>query len=363
MEEFSFAYNFLFFSFAFVALGFALECDIKKRMRLRSGQIFIAIFCIAFTVLFGLREIDIGTDTWLYYWQYSNYEDIELGTDFLMYFIFASLNYFSDDPSLFFILMSILYTGSLSIALVRYAKSIDGSPLLVVFSLVAFFFFQSMGINIIRQGVSLGFFVLGLSYFLAHSKTILKSQILIPFALSVGFHFTGLVPIIFFLIAVYFSKLKLWFYISLYSLSTVLAALSVSVLAFKDSFDFGSVDERRSSYLDVSDFTDEYSIGFKPQFVAFNTIFLVIFLLIRKYLITSKEYDYMLKYYILSSAFFYMAFQLPYSDRWGIMSWIILPFLIAPLFRNNGKRKFAILTLLFLIGVFVFFQIILADKA
>ena len=363
MEEFNFTYNFLVFSFAFVALGFALECDIRKQARKRSGQFFIALFCIAFTVLFGIREIDIGTDTWLYYWQYSNYEDIELGTDFLMYFIFAFLNKFSDDPTLFFILMSILYTSSLSIALVRYSKSIDSSPLLVVFSLVAFFFFQSMGINIIRQGVSLGFFILGLSYYLANSKTILKSQILIPFALSVGFHFTGLVPIIFFLIAVYFPKLKLWFYISLYGLSTVLAALSISVLAFKDNFDLGSVDERRSGYLDTSDFSDEYSIGFKPQFVAFNTIFLIIFLLIRKYVLTSKEYDYMLKYYLLSSSLFYMAFQLPYSDRWGIMSWIILPLMLAPLFRDNGKQKFAILTVLFLVSVFVFFQIILPEKA
>lgn len=163
-------------------------------------------------------------------------------------------------------------------------------------------------------------------------------------------------PVLFFLFIVYFNRIKLSVFLYLYVITLVLSAFNVSVLIFKDYLNVSFFDERRSSYLDVSNFDGFYNIGFKPQFVVFNTVFLIVFLLIKKHVYSSKEYIYMLKYYLLSSSLFFMVFQLPYSDRWGIMSWVIIPFLLLPLFKNNNQYKLATFTLLFLTSIFIFFQ-------
>lgn len=50
-----------------------------------------------------------------------------------------------------------------------------------------------------------------------------------------------------------------------------------------------------------------------------------------------------------------MAFQLPFSDRWGLFSWFIIPFLISPVFyspfvKGNIKIHFVIMLVLIYIG-------------
>ena len=357
MDQFNLIYNFLLYSFAFVAIGYGLESDIWRNNRNTSGTVISVIFLCAMLVLFGLRDVEIGTDTEMYYWQYKMYQDIDLGTDFLIYYIFAFLNMFSKDPVLFFILMAALYITTFGTALTRYAKLMVASPLLVVFSFAGFFFFQTMGINIIRQGVSMGFFLLGIIYYLENPQSFWRKGVLIPMLVAVGFHFTALVPIMFLLISVYFGRIKLWAYLALYAVTVVISAFNGSILIFKDLFNISALDERRSSYLDAAEFADLYSIGFKPQFVAFNTLFLIIFLLIRKYIFTSDAYEKLLRYFLLCSSLFFMVFQLPYSDRWGVMSWVIIPFLLAPVFRNSNHVRLATAAVLMITVISIFFQI------
>jgi hypothetical protein len=141
----------------------------------------------------------------------------------------------------------------------------------------------------------------------------------------------------------------------LYFLTLVLSIFSVSLLTFKDYIGFLLVDERRSGYFEVEKFSRLYSIGFKPQFVAFNTLFLLFFAYIRKFVYVSEESTQLFKYYLLTSSLFFMVFQLPYSDRWGVMSWVAIPFLLAPLFKVGTGRRLATVTVLLLTAIFLFF--------
>ena len=115
--------------------------------------------------------------------------------------------------------------------------------------------------------------------------------------------------------------------------------------------------DKRVSYLDDKELS-YYQVGFRPQFATFNTIFLIIFLYINHY-IRIKPYNRLLKYYILASSLFFMAFQLNFSDRWGLFSWFAIPLLLIPIYQYNSKLniKPSFFTL-FLIFVFIFFNLL-----
>jgi hypothetical protein len=355
MESFNLTYNAIIFFAAFTALLLALGIDIKKYRFSTLGTVLALSFGVVLLILFGLRTRDIGTDTVMYYWQYKNYLKVEEDTDFMMKYVFTGLNQISDKPTLFFFVMALLYLSTFLAAFYYYSKTMQVNLFLLLYSFVSLFFFPAMGINTIRQGVSLGFFALAFSQYCTEPKKILKKSVVIPLVLSVGFHLTGLIPIVLFFMVLLFNKVKLHYYYGVYLLTLILSAFSISILSFKDYLGFLSFDERRSGYLDVDKWSQLYSIGFKPQFVAFNSIFLILFIYIRKFLYSSEEYSQLLKYYLLSSSLFFMVFQLPFSDRWGIMSWVAIPFLLSPLFKVGGNKRWASVTVLFLTCIFIFF--------
>ncbi|TXF77557.1 EpsG family protein [Chryseobacterium sp.] len=355
MENFNTLYNTVIIFIAFVALYFSAAIDIKKRNFTKTGLVFAFATLVALLLLFGLRDKEIGTDTLMYYWQYKNYRHYEQGTDFLMGFVFTGLNQFSNDPTLYFFVMAFLYLATFGFAFFYYARSLGSNVYLVLFSFISLFFFEAMGINTIRQGVSLGFFALALSQYYKEPVTFFKKSVIIFAVLSVGFHLTGLIPVILFLLVISLRKIRLGYYYFLYFFTLVLSVFSVSILTFKDYIGFLLIDERRSGYLEVAKFSKLYSIGFKPQFVAFNTLFLLFFVYIRKFVYVSDGSTQLFKYYLLSSSLFFMVFQLPYSDRWGVMSWVVIPFLLVPLFKVGTGRRLATATVLLLTAIFLFF--------
>lgn len=356
MEEFSVIYNVAVLSCAFFALMIAITIDKKKR-GIGSLATFFSLTAFGFFFyLFGFRSVDIGTDTEMYFWQYKNFSEITDEVDFLMQFVFGGLNKLSSEPTIFFAFMTFLYLSTFFYALSSYAKRLQINNFLVIFSFISLFFFQSLGINIIRQGVSLGFFVLAMTQYYNGLQKKLNYRVILPLIAAVGFHFTSLIPIIIFTLVVIFKKSNLKYYYLIYLLCLILSIFNVSILDFKNFIPFLNFDERRSSYLDAQNFENLYSMGFKLQFVVFNSVFLLIFIYIKRFIFVSEEYVAILKYFIATSALLFLVFQLPYSDRWGVMSWIVIPFLLAPFFKSNTNSKLATLFIMFLTSVFIFFQ-------
>lgn len=354
MEQFKTIYYIIFLIASFFAIITSVELDFKKRNHQLVSNCIVFLLMICYIFLFGMRSIDVGTDTEMYHWQYSHYEDITFGTDAPVGLLFRFLNIFSENPQIFLFVMSFLFVTINFYALKKYSILYKSSFYLSVFSLISLFFFESLGINIIRQGLSLAFFVLAIT--IRGFKPPSSFKWILFFILSICFHFTSLIPVLLYLLVAYFKNGRMIYYYAIYTLTVLLSALNVSILSFKEYFiGFLLVDERRGGYLDGNDFS--YSIGFKPQFVLFNSVFLVLFIYLNK-IQEGEFYKGLLKYYIVISSIFFMMFQVPFSDRWGVMSWCVIPFLLGPMFKiYQNKLSFkATFSVLFLIAVFVFFQ-------
>ncbi|WP_166921688.1 EpsG family protein [Flavobacterium poyangense] len=339
---------------AFFAVFTAINIDFKKRNYQGVASYIVLVLMFAYVFLFGLRAIDVGTDTEMYHWQYTHHDEITYGTDAPVGYMFKFLNIFSENPQIFLFIMSFLYVTLNFYALKKYTKFYKSNFFLSVFSLISLFFFESLGINVIRQGLSLAFFVLAIIYRDFSPKK--KFKWISFLVLAVCFHFTSLIPVVIYLSVAYFKKIRMNYYYCIYIASVFLSAASISILSFKEYFiGFLLIDERRSGYLDADD--SSYLVGFKPQFVAFNTIFLILFVYLNK-IEKNDFYTNLLKYYIVISSIFYMMFQIPYSDRWGVMSWCVIPILFSPMFKVYQSKKSikALFSILFLIFIFVFFQ-------
>lgn len=346
---------YLIYSFAaFFAIWIALSIDLKKKNYHGVINYISYLIIIIYALLFGLRDTDIGTDTPMYHYQYSNYDELDFGTDAPVGLLMMFLNNFSENPQVFLFLMSFLFLIIYVYSLWKHSNIQQSNFYLIVFSLISLFFFETLAINIIRQGVSISFFVLAIiTHNIAPWQKYKWRFLLI---MSICFHFTSIIPILLYFLVISLKKVHINYYYYLYLISVLLSAISFSILSFKNYFiGILFIDERRSSYL-TDDFVD-YAVGFKPQFVAFNSIFLILFFYLNR-IENNVFYTNLLKYYALISAVFFMMFQIPFSDRWGIMCWCVIPFLIAPMFKvyENSMSMKATFTVLCLIFIFVFFQ-------
>lgn len=353
LEQFN-NYFYIFYSFlALISILTATEIDFKKNRCSKISYLSIICFIILFCVFFGTRDSSVGPDTEIYKWQFQHINDLRLEWDILYYYFTKLLFVITQNSKIFFTLISCFYLITLFIAIRIYAKSIQANILLIFFSFVSLFFFKSLGINIIRQGVSLSFFLLGTAYFVKNKN--LNKYVFIAFLLAVGFHLTSIIPVVLFLLITFFKNIKIKFYYLLYFLCLGLAAINIGILNFKGYLGFLMVDERRNSYLSNKP-DDLFVVGFKPQFVVFNTFFLILYIFFMKKYKLDSNYEILLKYYILMSSVFFMMFQIPYSDRWGVMSWVMIPFLLAPAYKMSNRPRMALGICFILITIFIFFN-------
>lgn len=350
-------YNLIYFCTACFALVSALSSEIKKDILLHNklGQYLVVLPLVSLILLVGFREYNVGTDTGNYYYTlWLNNPEISFGGEFLFNLIAIFLRYF--DFSYFYFLFSVSFLFFIFIykALRNFTEVYKSNLLITFFSYMSFFFFLSMSINIIRQGVSLAILLFAYSLWLK-KKNNLKIYFLLLIALA--FHLTSIIPILIFLASFFINKSKItYFLITIYFLAIIVSYTNYGFLNLSPIFlEFLGEDKR------VGYFTDDdygYSIGFKPQFVVFNTFFLFTSLYVKKKLSNDylvSQYNLLISYYIIASVIFFMAFQLPFSDRWGLFSWFIIPFLISPLFyspfiKGNIRIHYVLMLILIYIG-------------
>lgn len=327
--------------------------DFNKPFNALFTPFALSVFMFVFVLLFGLRSVEVGADTSMYHYIYNNIEGTDFGMDKLFEYTLIFLNLITDDPQIFIFLMSALFLIILSKMLDLNAKMLSSNKFLIFFVFISLFFFQTISINIIRQGISLSFLLLAVTLY--HYRKGNNFIWILCIVISILFHTTSIIPLAIYLIANCFKAVKLRFFYCFYVFCIILALTSVSILSFQAYIGFLLIDEKRSSSY-LTDSHVIYNIGFKPQFVLFNTLFLLIFYFIRKHISSTMYYDRLLKYYLAMSAIFFLTFQIPYSDRWGLMSWIIIPILISPIFNYKFPYKVSVAATLVLLIIFVFFE-------
>jgi hypothetical protein len=335
-----------------------LSSEIKKDVLVQNklGQYLVFFPLISLIILVGFRAYDVGTDTGNYLnilW----YETLEVdfNGDFLFSLIALVLRFFDLNFSYFLLLISFLFYIFTYKSLKNYTDIYESNLLISFFSCMSFFFYLSMSINVIRQGVSLSILLFAYSLWVGKKNNIL---ILFFILLSLAFHLTSIIPILIFISSIAISKFRsLNLLILIYFLFVILSYFNYGFLNFSSIFLDFLGDDRHAGYF--SEESSEYIIGFKPQFVIFNTFFLLVSLYIKNKLSDSHlltQYNILVSYYIIASIVMFMAFQLPFSDRWGLFSWCAIPLLISPLFYSPFvKEKIQIHYVLMLILIYIGF--------
>lgn len=313
----------------------------------------VVVFLVLLFLLIGSRGELTGADTNAYLWQYHNYDWINYGVEQGLYLTYHALNRLALPQQSILYFFAFFYLMGFGMAIYRYSNLVKAPAFLIFFILFSLFFFNSMGINVIRQGLSLGLLLLAFTYLFVEPKNRVIAVVLVLVALS--FHFSSVLVILFMVTAYFTKKMPVKFLLMAYGLCIALAAANLGILEFKDSLGGLVLQEGKTDYL--TNTSELYTVGFKPQFVAFNTVFLGIFLFLRKS-VKFSQYDLLLRYYIIASCFFFLAFQIPYSDRWGLAGWVTIPFLLAPVYSRILPVGWMLLNTVFLLAVYIFFTIL-----
>ena len=359
--NFNLLYETTYFFVALLVVISILSVEINKDYirQQKIGKILVFIPIIFLIPLIGLREYNVGTDTTNYYntvWL-SN-DSISFDTEFSFLLLVKIIKYLGLDFSAFLFMIATIFILTTYIAIKRISSFYNSNIFYVFFVYFSMFFFLSMSINIMRQGVSLSFLLLAYSYLINKSS---KTKVVIAAFIATSFHVTALIPIlIYFVSHKKYRVLRIEYFYLLYILFIILSYLNIGLLNISPYIvEILGSDNRRAGYLSDDDFG--YTVGFKPQFVVFNTSFLIVALYVKSRLLNSvvkSEYSVIIRYYILTSCIFFMAFQIPFSDRWGLFSWVAIPILMLPLFSVAYiKKGIKIHWILLLILTFVGFNI------
>lgn len=358
LDAFNFNFYAIYAVFSVVAILFAMYVDIKKKhYNVISRYVALALLMI-FGIFFGMRDLYIGSDTEMYKWMFLKESNNEYGIQIIFKYLILSTKIFTQNYQIFLLIISLLYVGILFWSLHEYVQKVDANFFLLAFTFASLYFFRQLGINIVRQGVALSLVLLAVSFYFKDPKNVWKW--VFPFIIAVGFHFATLIIFLFFAVVVLVKKASMTFYYLWYFILLIISALGGSILSLGSFLNyFVMVDSKKSDYYLKGVGAEEYIVGFKAQFAAFNTIFLLIFSFINYYMLKNEDGNYklLLKYYMLISGLFFMMFQLPFSDRYGVMSWVTIPFLVAPLYSIKNNSWYAIPSTLFFIGIFIFFNV------
>lgn len=360
-SSFNVYFDLIYFITTYIVILSAVSIEIKQNSfiqnKLSKYFVFFPIIILIYIVSF--RAYDVGTDTGNYYYSlWQQKPELTFSNEFLFPLIALLLQYYELNFTYFLFLISALFFYFIYKALKNYSSLYQANLLMAFFAFMSFFFFSSMTINIIRQGASLAILLYAFTLLLKQDN---KIKIIIYSAVAVAFHLTSIIPILLILVSYYLSiksNKSIYLLVLLYFIILVLSFFNIGLLNISPFLSQVLGNDGRSMY--ISGETYDYVVGFKPQFAAFNTFFLFIASYVRKNLtnqVLKKQYNVILIYYIIASWLLFLAFQLPFSDRWGLFSWVIIPFLLIPLFYSPYlKAKIRIHYILMLILIYVGFK-------
>jgi hypothetical protein len=344
-SQYSYLDYFIFFKYttlAFIILGSLILRTLYKNQSvfLRNDRNLLIIFVAFLIVFIGTRGVNIGTDTINYYRGYylpgihitgvkafyNYFLDTDLLFKVIMYLTFPFKNF-----NLFLTIIAIVTSLGYFVFVRKFSNyGKDGSSLLLFLMIACSSSFLSFELNIIRNGIAIPFILLGLYYFL-HKN--FKYGYLF-FLLAYLSHSTSLIPIILILAIYAFPKIKIKYFLILYiiCIGISLAGYGFHSIPFLQQIKSGDL-QRLSNIAD----TYNYRVGFRLDFVLYNSFFLFLGLKLgnMKNIVDLN----LIKYYILASVIFYLNFYIPFSDRIGAYSWIVIPLILFNAIKNNFKAK------------------------
>ncbi|RZT96792.1 EpsG-like putative glucosyltransferase [Ancylomarina subtilis] len=304
------------------------------------SKVLILSFCLLSIFYWGVRPSSVGTDTGYYIRRFNfaiSYSSLGDYFNYISgdYFFGFIVYYISRLGSVTFYFISIAFFTMLGfyVFFMKLAKY-HTHAILALLMVASMFSFPGMLSNIIRNGLAISFFLPCTYYTLQKDY---KYAVLWGVA-SILSHESILLPIIG-LLVIHFVRLPLKYYLLGYLACSLMAFANIGLHSFSFIFDFDI--EKLNHYMNAE--IDIYKVGFRLDFYLFNTLFLLVFLALRN---SSIAFDRYLKLYIFLSSVFFLCFHIPFSDRFGIYSWVFIPIvLFLGTEHYNPKFRFAFSTL------------------
>lgn len=351
IDAFNLRFTLVYLSVAFFAIILINEYVNKRKNSDEIQNILLLFYALVMIFLIGMRDKKVGSDSersLIYFTGSRVIKSLSELKDVGTYFISIIARKLSDNYKAFFTLNAIMYVTPIVIGIQNLTKK---NRFLVFFIVISMFFFKTMGINTTRQGISFSFFFLAVTFF--DKKKWLS---IIFFIVAFLNHASIIIPIAVFLMSGMFKDLKVIFFI--YIAATVLSIMNFNLNEVLGKIPVINilVQERLDQYYSKAPLI-AYRTGFRADFFVFNTIFAVIgYYTLKKIEIIEEYLSYRRFYvtYILTSSFFFLMFSAAFSDRFGFLSWIFIPFLIYPYTQTTKKIGYINLFGVFFICLFLF---------
>lgn len=314
--------------------------------------LFVCIAFLWFGLLLGMRDHSVGTDTINYILTASESSRKEvkfkdIGYEYLI-IIISKLGI----SKYLLIIMSFLYLYPLY----RIFKSkLVTHKIQLLYVFFSFFFVYALGINIMRQGVAISFMLLAAVYW---TETKRRKSILVAI-IATSFHLSTIIMMVVFAISYHIKTINrpLTFYI----ICTIISFFGADIINLLLTIpEFSEISGNRldiyQSAGNLSNiYNKSYEIGFRKDFFLFNSIFAALFVYSAKRKTFSDDiWISALNAYLILSGVFFLSFQIPYSDRFGVMSWILIPFLFTKMI-NYLPRPYLKLILLLPFTIYAIF--------
>lgn len=312
--------------FGIVFLGFLISVIINPRNEYGKDNWVAIVVCVILAVLMGCRPLDVGTDTMMYSYIFEKTDNLKLKDVFIE-------TKFSHGPlfSLLFYICNKTANFALALTLVNFFTNIfyyiacrmlvkrrNLSAAMCFFAVLASFTCFNQEINVIRNGFAMALLMIFLIYLWRNNW---KMMILVG-TVGIFIHYSVGIFIPIALFVRYLSRIPLSVYVVIFFLILFMSYLGFSVLVFSA---FTDIDfDKVQAYTQNVDAFD-YVVGFRPLFALYNTAFLGVFLWFRNN--KSSFQEYLIKLYIGFSIIFFLWFSIPFSDRIGAYSWMIIPIL------------------------------------
>ncbi|TGN26695.1 EpsG family protein [Empedobacter tilapiae] len=335
IDAFNTKFTLIYLGLSFITFVLICEYIIKNKSSNKIQNVFLILFAFIFIILIGTRDKIVGADserTLIFFTGARVIKSLSELKDIGIYIVSMLARSISDNYKTFFTFNAILYIIPIIIGIFNLTKK---NRLVFFFIIVSMFFFKTMGINTTRQGIAFSFFFLALTMF---SK---KKWLSILFFIVAFFnHASIIIPIAFYLLSTKIKNVNL--VIGIYIIATVLSLLNFNLNSFLGKIPIINilVEERMDLYY-KQEYQLVYQTGFRINFFTFNTIFAIIgYITLNNLKKKIEHYDEYKRYYVcfmLASSFFFLMFSAAFSDRFGFLSWIFIPFLLLPYTQTNKK--------------------------
>lgn len=329
MEQLLFTKEYYYYLIALILLLIPVSLlSYQKKSLTQFINAIVLLFAIFTAFYIGNRDINIGPDTIRYQNSFLQYKDADEFVsrkdyfyDFLSFILEKILTF-----QQFLIFCAFIYIFGFWYGLKKIFKKDYYIPFLIF--LISPYFIAN-GISAIRSGIAASLFIVAISVY--YKQKNLKKAV-IWMVVSVLFHLSMMVPMLFFLIAKYFNKTKIIFLCWLFSI--LLGALNINVIIVLVE-NLGLFEERVGFYAE-----NEGERNFWLNFAIFGffpVVFSVYNVLILKY--KNEFYTWILNAYMLIHIPYIILLNSEYGLRLGYLAEFMMPILLAFPILIDSKIK------------------------